>query len=193
MDLISGQKEDNFIISMAAGKVTAVGYDSRSGYYIFIQHANGYETFYCHLLKGSITVKKSQVVGKGQVIATMGSSGSSTGVHLHLGVKNTKKVWVDPKPYLEGTKTFDANPKKHYEGTYPTLPTRGYFKTSDRGVNVARLQELLNWTNNGNNRPDGVLGPKTIVAVKLFQKQNGLTVDGKFGKKCLAKAKTITK
>ena len=70
---------------------------------------------------------------------------------------------------------------------------RGYFKKGDKGANVRLLQQLLNWLNNCNLDVDGDVGPLTIAQVKIFQKNNGLAVDGLFGKKSLAKAKTIKK
>jgi len=55
------------------------------GRYIIIEH-NGYCTLYAHL--NGFNVKRGQRVAKGQVIGYMGTSGSSTGVHLHFGVFN---------------------------------------------------------------------------------------------------------
>lgn len=83
--------------------------------------------------------------------------------------------------------------KKSYSGKYPTLPKRGYFQKDDKGVNVKYLQELLNWINNDKLTTDGILGNKTIEAVKKFQKEYKLTVDGLFGKSSLEKAKGIKK
>lgn len=191
MDLISGNSKNNYVIAIDSGKVTATSYDSKSGYYVFVEHENGYKSFYCHLLKGSIVVKKNQKIEKGKRLATMGNSGASTGTHLHFACKNTKKEWIDPKPYLEGTKDFGT--KKHYSGEYPKIPLRGYFKLNDKGKEVIKLQKLLNWSNGSKLVCDGILGKKTITQVDLFESNNKLQADGKFGKKCLAVAKTITK
>lgn len=83
--------------------------------------------------------------------------------------------------------------KKGYEGKFPTLPLRGYFKKGDKGANVKLLQKLLNWLNGSKLSVDGELGPKTQAQVRAFQSGNGLTVDGLFGRKSLAKAKEIKK
>ena len=80
-----------------------------------------------------------------------------------------------------------------YTGTFPKLPKRGYFKKGDKGKKVKNLQKFLNWYGNYNIKVDGVLGKKTIKAVKKFQKAMGMKADGKFGKKTLKKAKKVKK
>lgn len=80
-----------------------------------------------------------------------------------------------------------------YKGTFPTLPLRGYFKLNDKGNQVKNLQKLLNWLNDCNLVVDGILGAKTTTQVGKFQSANKLTLDHKFGKKCLEVSKNITK
>lgn len=80
-----------------------------------------------------------------------------------------------------------------YTGTFPKLPSRGYFKKGDKGTEVKNLQKFLNWALDLKLGVDGIIGNKTINAVKEFQKITGIKVDGLFGKDCLAKAKTFTK
>lgn len=83
--------------------------------------------------------------------------------------------------------------KKGYTGTFPTLPSRGYFKKGDKGTQVKNLQKLLNWLNGAKLSVDGILGNNTLNEVGKFQKTYGLKVDKLFGKDCLAKAKSIKK
>lgn len=78
-----------------------------------------------------------------------------------------------------------------YHGTFPTLPSRGYFKKGDRGTQVQYLQKFLNWWGAYGLVVDGIIGDKTIAAVKKFQKSVGLPQDGLFGAKTLAKAKAV--
>lgn len=83
--------------------------------------------------------------------------------------------------------------KTTYTGTFPTLPKRGYFKLGDSGTQVKNLQKFLNWFGGYGLAVDGELGPKTDAAIEKFQAATNLTIDRKFGPKCLAKAKTVKK
>ena len=83
----------------AAGTVVEAGYDGGYGYKIDIDHGNGYHTWYCHLSK--IDVQEGQYVMKAQHIAEVGSSGMSTGPHLHYQIMLDGNA-IDPAPYLNG-------------------------------------------------------------------------------------------
>ncbi len=63
------------------GRVTKASYNGANGNYVFIQHGESYETKYLHLTKRS--VKVGERVKQGQLIGTVGSTGSATGPHLH--------------------------------------------------------------------------------------------------------------
>lgn len=191
MDLISKSSKNNYVISVADGVVSNTGYDSVSGYYVFVKHNNGEYSFYCHLLKGSTIVKKNQSVKKGQRLATMGNTGASQGTHLHYAVKRDGK-WIDPKPSLEKADYFNVK-GSHYPGEYPKLPVRGYFNKNDKGTEVKKLQKLLNWLLDAKLKIDGICGDNTLTAVGVFQKKVNLVVDKKYGKKTQAKAKNYTK
>ena len=75
------------------GVVTFTGWDGTYGNKIVINHNNGYETTYAHL--SSITVSVGQVVGQGSKIGIMGSTGNSTGTHLHFEVRKNGSL-VNP-------------------------------------------------------------------------------------------------
>ena len=90
-------------------------------------------------------------------------------------------------------KYFGISKGNTYTGTFPTLPSRGYFKKGDTGTPVKNLQNLLNSLNGSKLVVDGILGDKTIAQVKVFQKKYGLKVDGLFGKTSLEKAKQVRK
>lgn len=109
------------------------------------------------------------------------------------GIVGTKTIAKAKKvTKLSSSSTSSSAVKKKYTGTFPTLPSRGYFKKGDKGTQVKRLQIFLNWAGCSVSR-GGTYGSKTISAVKKFQKKYGLKQDGLFGKKALAKAKTIKK
>lgn len=188
MDFIGKGYACDYIIAFDAGTVVTSKYNISAGYYVEINHGE-YISRYLHMKKGSLKVKKGDVVTKGQVIGYMGNTGASRGAHLHFGIKKDGKN-VDPKPYLQGEVTPS---KSTYSGEFPTLPKRGYFKKGDTGEEVKKLQKFLNWANNSKLSTDGILGDKTVKQVKAFQKAVNLTQDGLYGKKCLEKSKTYTK
>ena len=68
-----------------SGVVTKTGEDSRAGKYIFLTHDNGMMTFYCHC--SEITVTEGAVIRQGETIARVGSTGWSTGPHLHFEIR----------------------------------------------------------------------------------------------------------
>ncbi|WP_421917929.1 M23 family metallopeptidase [Marinifilum sp.] len=75
----------------ADGVILKSGWNGGYGNYIKVKHGNGYETVYGHLSK--VSVKKGQKVKKGDVIGKVGSTGRSTGSHLHYEIiKNKKRV-----------------------------------------------------------------------------------------------------
>ena len=85
------------IVATADGKVTKASWHSSYGKTVVIKHELGYETLFGHLSK--ITVKEGDIVKVGDVIGKAGSTGRSTGTHLHYEViKDGKKV--NPKQYL---------------------------------------------------------------------------------------------
>ena len=73
------------------GKVSTAGWSNTYGNYVIISHGNGYQTLYAHMQK--YTVKKGETVNQGQNIGYVGSTGYSTGPHLHFSVyKNSNLV-----------------------------------------------------------------------------------------------------
>lgn len=72
------------ILAAKSGKVIVVSYNSGRGYYVVIDHGGNISTLYQHIKKGTIKVKVGDKVKRGQVIAGVGSTGDSTGPHLHF-------------------------------------------------------------------------------------------------------------
>ena len=86
-----------------------------------------------------------------------------------------------------------ADVKKGYTGKFPSLGLKGYLKKGDKGTNVGKLQDFLNWAVNAGLKKDNSFGPLVEKAVLKYQKTYGLAVDGFFGPDCLKKAKKIKK
>ena len=85
------------ILASAAGKVTTSTYSKSAGNYVVIAHGNGMSTVYMHASK--LLVSVGDTVTQGQVIAKVGSTGYSSGNHLHFGViKNG--TYVNPLNYI---------------------------------------------------------------------------------------------
>ena len=80
-----------------SGVVSEVGSNSIGGNYISLVHKDGSETLYCHCSK--IIAKKGDVIRAGETIALVGSTGRSTGPHLHFEMHIGDKT-VDPLIYL---------------------------------------------------------------------------------------------
>lgn len=83
----------------AAGTVVAADWDGSYGEKIVIDHGNGYQTWYAHLSR--IDVHAGQTVYKGEHIAVSGSTGFSTGPHLHYQLMHNGTP-IDPAPFLNG-------------------------------------------------------------------------------------------
>jgi murein DD-endopeptidase MepM/ murein hydrolase activator NlpD len=99
-----GAHENDPVYATAAGKVVSTGKDIYHGNNIVIEHSKGLRTWYMHLNK--ILVNKGDSVEKGSTIGLVGSTGRSTGAHLHYEVlKNGESI--DPKPYLKSIRKDD--------------------------------------------------------------------------------------
>lgn len=81
------------IMASASGTVSTAGFSNIFGNYVIINHAQGYQTLYGHMSK--IHAKKGQWVSQGTVIGLVGSTGYSTGPHLHFTVYKNGRL-IDP-------------------------------------------------------------------------------------------------
>ena len=91
-------KSGTSIKSIASGTVIYSGYDRTGyGYLIKIDHGNGVQTWYAHCSK--LYVKTGEQVNAGDIIAAVGSTGNSTGPHLHLEIRKDGKT-VNPQIYV---------------------------------------------------------------------------------------------
>lgn len=95
IDLVSA---DRTVYSPCDGTVRVVSYDAKGwGRYVTIGSADGkYIHLLCHLAEGTVRVKKGDKVTRATRIGTMGSTGNSTGVHLHYQINTLKESGLDP-------------------------------------------------------------------------------------------------
>ncbi len=87
------------MFAATGGTVVEAGPDGGYGNWILIDHGSGVSTGYAHLVDGGILVSVGEHVEAGQVIGAVGSTGQSTGCHLHFEVRLGGTA-VDSLPFL---------------------------------------------------------------------------------------------
>lgn len=92
-----GASSGSDIIAAASGTVVVSTYSYSAGNYVMLSHGGGVYTVYMHCSK--LLVSEGQTVSQGQSIAKVGSTGYSTGPHLHFGIR-TGGRYVDPRNYV---------------------------------------------------------------------------------------------
>ncbi len=100
IDISGASASGSLVVAGASGTVTTAGW-STGGYgnYVIIDHGNGVETLYAHMLDNSLMVNPGDKVTKGQAIGRVGNTGYSFGAHLHFEVRiNGNRI--NPAPYL---------------------------------------------------------------------------------------------
>ena len=200
MDMIGKNHGIDEVIAIYDGVVITSKYSTSAGYYVEIEHENKYISRYLHMKKGTIKVKKGDIVTKGTILGTMGNTGNSHGAHLHFAVYDNKRIPQDPLPYLLGNLNFNSDYFRKFvsniqsslnakvdgipgpETLSKTITISA--KTNRKHPVVKFIQEYLfnlGYTEIGT--ADGIAGPKFTKAIKHFQKVNGCVVDGIITKK----------
>jgi hypothetical protein len=137
--------------AVVSGKVQTVSYNSARGYYVTIQDSNGYTHTYQHL-KSKPNLKQGQTVKEGQTIGIMGSTGYSTGAHLHYEVKNDNGAYLNPVDFLKGA---DGKPSYGSPSGGGSGSTSG--STSDSG--------LFGWKSAAKGIASGALTGVFLIAI----------------------------
>jgi len=92
-----GARTGTPVYASQSGEVHLVTTEPKWGNRIILKHENGYQTLYGHL--NSFDVKRGDIVTAGQVIGTVGSTGQSTGPHLHFEIRKDGQT-VNPEPLI---------------------------------------------------------------------------------------------
>jgi murein DD-endopeptidase MepM/ murein hydrolase activator NlpD len=189
-----------------AKKSTAAG--GGFGNYVMIHHKiNGehYTTLFAHMQDDSIKVKVGQKIDAGTPLGKMGTTGMSTGKHLHWELHKGKKYewsatglnFIEPVAFFDALIKYEAingtaKSETPVDAPVAPAPVHGkapansgkmaypgsYLKKGDPETPaVLYLQKKLGVS------PTGPFGPKTHAAVVAFQKSKGLTADGVVGPK----------
>ncbi len=126
--------EGTEIVASAGGKIYKTGYEPNGlGNYVKIQHdVNGetYYTAYGHMLDNSVVVSEGQIVNAGDKLGIIGTSGRSTGIHVHFMLMSpnctySKSDLKDPKSILDND-IIRRNEYKNNQSKYPSLqPIQG--------------------------------------------------------------------
>ena len=85
------------IYATRSGQVTTATYEKNAGYYVSINHGDGFSSVYMHMTH--YVVKSGTYVSQGQLIGYVGSTGASTGPHLHFGISYNGS-YVNPMKYV---------------------------------------------------------------------------------------------
>lgn len=105
IDLISSKYGTDYIVAFADGVVTYAGANGGYGNVVYIDHGNGYQTRYAH--QKYLNVKVGQAVKKGDVLGYMGTTGNSTGNHVHFEVRINGNT-VNPYDYVFNGKAINS-------------------------------------------------------------------------------------
>lgn len=128
---VSTWKRPAYVFVVLDGQVQKVGWEAGGyGKYVVVAHSGGFTTLYAHL--DTVSVSTGQRLSQGDIIGIMGSTGNSTGPHLHLGMRFDQSVnpaykgYVDPLPYLQGKPIQlepEIDPVEPQPETQPKPPT----------------------------------------------------------------------
>lgn len=166
LDLVSKEKNRNLyaIDDGYVQKVVSNQSKSKTGFgnYIWVRYPRyNLSLLFAHCSK--INLKKGDKVKKGTIVAIMGSTGRSTGVHLHLGMtKIGSDTWLNPEKYSMLDDKYNLTRK---------------LKKGCNGDDVKKLQKTL-----GGLTVDGKFQKKTDARVRAYQKSHKLVADGVVGK-----------
>ncbi len=137
-----GARRGTPLLAVNSGRVSFSGTMGGYGKVVKIRHGDGYESLYAH--QSRIRVKRGQKVKKGQIIGYVGSTGRSTGPHLHFGLKKNGR-WINPMTVLRKKSLKTSILKKFTK--YENVTTTKYKNVAIKGVKKNR-EKLLHYVQN---------------------------------------------
>jgi len=129
-----GARRGTPLLAVNDGKVIFAGWMGGYGRVVKIRHAGGYVSLYAH--QSRIRVKRGQRVKKGQIIGYVGSSGRSTGPHLHFGLMKNGR-WINPMRVLRKKSVSGSTVLKKFT-KYEKVKTTKYKKVEIEGAEENR-------------------------------------------------------
>ena len=148
IDLVPSPCNNNEILAFADGIVTSIqrtGTQFGTGCYVRLKHSNGLYTLYYHLKSGSVCVNVGDEVIKGQKLGIIGTTGQSTGIHLHFQIdKGSSKTSINPYDYLFNGKEFISDTPQNELSKYSDEELANKVILGDYGNGQARKNALGN-------------------------------------------------
>lgn len=164
VDITSKNKS---IYATCDGTVRVVAYDKDGwGNYISIGDANGQRHIFCHL--DSVFVKKGDKVSRKTVIGIMGTTGNSTGVHLHYQINNSKDTPIDPCVHLGVPNKVGAYNSEDYHIGGKAMNYKDENKISSwakESVEKVTKLGIMNGDTNGNFNPKANITREEVAVI----------------------------
>jgi murein DD-endopeptidase MepM/ murein hydrolase activator NlpD len=153
------------VLAMGAGTVVEVGTSGAYGISVLLEHPDGTRSRYAHL--NQAVVRVGSTVEAGQVLGNVGSTGNSTGPHLHLEIL-VNGLPADPAPLLRGAPAD----RPAAEIIDPVLAARPLLASGSTAPDVRRLQRALRLD------VSGYFGSTTSTRLRTFQDARALPTTG---------------
>jgi len=192
------------VVAVATGTVTYVNWNTTPGdarpsparcCAVVVHHDDGWETWYIHLNNDTPGTDDGQgwgiapgvVVGErvaaGDLLGWVGDSGNaeSTVAHLHLELFDPEGILVDPYAALRAAEGSGVCLVNRVGDIEALLRGTGLLKSGSTGREVRQLQRFLTEFRREPGPVDGTFGPRTDGALRAFQDERGLLVDGVVG------------
>ena len=171
IDLVPSPCNNNEILAYEDGTVTSLqrtGVQYGTGCYVRLKHSNGLYTLYYHLKSGSVYVNVGDKVKKGQKLGIIGTTGKSTGIHLHFQIdKGSSSTSINPYDYLFNGKSFTNNESadlsKYSDEELAKMVIRGDF-----GNGTERVQKLGNRYDKVQKLVNNILNKKDTPSVDIL-------------------------